>query len=67
MKFRWNLVTIAYFTVLVVKTKSQSKPFDFYILFIYLSTFLEIHRNEKCKKKRIEKREKRKMNKKVFF
>ena len=50
MKFRWNLVTIVYFTVLVVKTKSQSKPFDFYLLFIYLSTFLEIRRNKKCKK-----------------
>ena len=58
MKFRWNLVTIVYFTVLVVKTKSQSKPFDFYLLFIYLSTFLEIRRNKKMQKRK-EKRGKR--------
>lgn len=57
MKFRWNLVAMVYFIVLAVKAKSQSKLFNFY-LFIYLSTFEGIHRNEKCKKRR-EKREKK--------
>lgn len=59
MKFRWNLVAMVYFIVLAVKAKSQSKLFNFY-LFIYLSTFEGIHRNEKCKKE--EKKERKKEN-----